>query len=98
MGNNTIEMDNLNPGEYIIDNKGNVHIVANKVSMEDLVFTCPFCWSKYKKDGSPYKNAKRLQHCHGSERCINNRITTRSAHCNRRDTDESYQFIIYVTD
>lgn len=96
------EMNTLNPGEFRITINNDVkylHIVAEIVSVQQVKYTCPFCWSKYKKDGTPYKNATQLSHCHGSEFNVNNKVHPRSAHCDTRgSTIKCDEVKIYVTD
>lgn len=39
---------------------------AEKVTDHSVSYTCPFCYDKYKKNGEPYKRAKKLIHYHGN--------------------------------
>ena len=66
----------MQPGNYYIDNNNIVHIVADYVSRKELNFTCPFCWSRYKKDGTPTKTAKKITHYQRapSEACLRARL------------------------
>lgn len=43
-----------------------VYVRASSVDNVHVKFTCPCCWTSYKKDGSPRANAKRKTHMHGS--------------------------------
>ena len=93
------EMNELNPGEYRIINNDTLHIVADIVSVQQVKYTCPFCWSKYKKDGNPYKNATRICHCHGSDFSVENKTHHVGAHCDTRGSSRKCDNIrIYVTD
>ena len=60
-----------------------------------LTFTCPFCWSSYKKDGTPKKTAKPVIHRHGSNGNFTNRTEHRIPHCTK---DKSHTFNIVIDD
>lgn len=41
-----------------------------KASREDdklTYFTCPWCWTKYRKDGTHTVRARRVEHLHGRQ-------------------------------
>lgn len=75
----------------------NFIVEAKVITPTHLYFDCPLCWSRYKKNGEPYKTAKRVTHTHGNDtQSKENRITTRSPHCTiNRDFNE---FTINITD
>jgi len=76
----------------------NFSVEANVITPKQIYFECPFCWSKYKKNGEPYKNAKRLRHIHGNEcHTSENRVTTRTPHCIHRNELDG-EFIINITE
>lgn len=85
----------VNPGEYVIQDE-TVYVVADTINNTEISFTCPFCYSKHKKDGTPYKNAKRLVHYHSSGFNTDNRIEVREPHC--YDNINQKEFVIYITD
>jgi len=60
-----------------------MRVVADTIDMNSFTYKCPICFTKYKKDGTPYKNAKPLIHIHGSSGDTSDRIETRSHHTNR---------------
>jgi len=64
-----------------------------------IAFDCPFCWTKYNKDGSPCKDAKPLEHHHGSGGDkTTNRVTHRVAHCGGNPAAVVYNgFNIFIT-
>lgn len=72
-------------------------VIAESISNKHIRFKCPFCYSKYKKNGDPYKRAKRIYHTHGSNGELYNRIEHRIAHCygNKEYTTD---FNIHITD
>jgi hypothetical protein len=72
-------------------------VEAETISNKTFRFECPFCWSKYKKNGEPYKTAKRIYHTHGSSGDLSNRIEHRLAHCYG---NKKYRcdFNIHITD
>jgi hypothetical protein len=41
-------------------------IIAKTVSNKMYSYECPVCWTRYKLNGEPYKNATRKIHWHGS--------------------------------
>lgn len=86
-------INDMQPGNYYIDNNI-VHIVADYVSRKELNFTCPFCWSRYKKDGTPTKTAKKITHYHGSF-TTDNRSYRKFPHCDPKRNDKPFE--IYVT-
>ena len=59
----------------------NTTVHATSINKIQFYFECPYCWTKYKKNGEPCKNAKRLIHCHGSDNTFENREEHRGAHC-----------------
>lgn len=69
-------------------------VEAKTISNKTFTFECPFCWSRYKKNGQPYKTAKRVIHTHGSSGDLSNRREHRQGHCHLKDTD----FHIHITD
>jgi hypothetical protein len=73
-----------------------IEVTAKFVNNYQFGFECPFCFTKYKMNGDPYKNAKRVIHVHGSEGILENRKTVREAHCNK-DSNKRI-FIINITD
>ena len=59
------------------------YVHASAIDSKYVEFECPFCWTKYKKNGEPWKNAKRVFHVHGSGGDLSNRITHKVPHCDR---------------
>lgn len=53
---------------------------AFKVDSNHIYYKCPTCFTKYKKDGTPYSSAKPVVHKHGSCGDLSNRIEHRSHH------------------
>ena len=63
----------------------NVHVNGKKIGQQ-VTFECPFCYTKYNKDGRPSKRARRLFHFHGlggTSNLSNDETTTlfRVPHC-----------------
>ena len=46
----------------------NTTVHAKSINKIQFYFECPFCWTKYKKNGEPYKNAKRYGQKNGDSR------------------------------
>ncbi len=74
-----------------------IYVIADRIDVDAVVFKCPFCWSKFKKDGKPYKNAKRVEHFHGSERSTIRRETKRVPHC-LAAAKNNREFLIAITE
>lgn len=87
--------------DHVIGYDGRIHVVADYINRDSLVFTCPFCWSRYKKDGFPTKNAKKgVRHEHQPGPDSNNRIVYRTPHCHHglyTDYIPDFEFAIWVT-
>jgi len=48
------------------NNKYTIPVPTRKWTNNQLVFTCPWCFSKYKKNSNiPYKNSYNISHYHG---------------------------------
>lgn len=62
----------------------NYVVGACRVTPKGLFYVCPWCWTKYKKNGQPYPNAKRLIHTHGNayKTMDNHDAGDRFLHCN----------------
>lgn len=58
-------------------------VIASKITPIHITFECPYCWSKYKKNGEPTAHAKRMTHRCGSCGDTSNRVEHRSStgHC-----------------
>tara|TARA_R110001606_G_scaffold262997_1_gene411629 strand:+ start:1455 stop:1691 length:237 start_codon:yes stop_codon:yes gene_type:complete len=69
-------------------------VYAKYISKEYLIFTCPLCYTKYKKNGEPTKLSKKKNHYHGSCGKTHNRTEHRIGHCIGRNID----FNIIVND
>ena len=79
--------------------KKDVIVEAIYVTRSQLAFVCPFCFTNYKKNGEPYKRAKKVTHYHGSEHKLENRTTRRIAHCDPKRLPPNFgEFIIQITD
>ena len=55
--------------------------VADYVDSVHFAYTCTYCWTHVNKDGRPRKNARNIQHRHGSCGNLENRIEGRMSHC-----------------
>ena len=79
-------------------------VQAYKYGKTHISFKCPYCRTKYKKNGEPTKMSKSVYHHHGSmERYPNNFITNRAPHCigvgrDRFDKSGYTSFDIHITD
>lgn len=67
---------------------------AKWINKNQFGFICPHCWSKYKKNGEPYKTAKRIEHRHGSCGDLYNRTEYRGGHCVIKKNFNGFKIII----
>lgn len=58
-----------------------------------ITFECPFCFSKYRKNNEPHKNAKNIDHTHGTDASEMEKgyISGRSSHCHKME-----DYIVYI--
>lgn len=49
----------------LVEIKPSLKIEASEITPFHISYKCPFCYSKYKKNGEAYKNAKQIKHSHG---------------------------------
>lgn len=75
-------------------------VVAERLTNEHIIYQCPYCWTKYKKDGTPYKTAKRMYHMHGNAtHSGENRIEERAHHvCDHEQGKAPQNVRIHITD
>ena len=82
------EVLSLSEDEYIVDHENHLYVKGtvcnNRISLH---FTCPFCVSSYKKDGSPTQRSKNVKHFHGTGRSLEKQITHRIRHCGNHGRD-----------
>jgi len=74
----------------------NIVVIADTIDKIHFTFSCPNCYTKYKKNGDPYKNASRTTHRHGSNGSTENRAEYRVPHC--RGKNKPAEFTIMITD
>ena len=41
--------------------------IALKITPDQVFYECNVCYERYKKNGLPYKKAKKVIHIHGNE-------------------------------
>jgi hypothetical protein len=63
-----------------------INVVADSIDTIHIKYTCSKCWTSYKKDKTPRKGAKNIQHQHGSCGDSSNRIESRDSHCYNGNT------------
>jgi len=82
------ELDNLVAGQYYIWNNI-VYVKAKKVDDTHVDFICPFCYTRYKKNGDPTANARHEEHKHSSDdRRI--QMIHKIKHCDPRRNEKSF--------
>ncbi len=107
-------VDHLDDGEFLLwqdcDDDGNdyghpaVCVRCSKVDKVHVHFQCPFCWTKYKKNGQPTARARRRVHFHGSGgSCEQGCHGSREPHCYRHGKIEPFPyeyggFMLFVTE
>ena len=72
----------------------NTIVYAKSIDNEYITFECPFCLSKYKKNGEPYKTSIKVHHYHGSCNEFHNRTEHRIAHCDKARYDGGFNIVI----
>ena len=73
-------------------------VIADYIDDKVIRFKCPLCWTKYKKNGQPYKSAKNRIHTHGSCGELHNR-TEHRVHHGFNPLGKSYEDVeILITD
>jgi len=55
-------------------------VIATEIDKFNFKYRCPCCYTSYKKDGEPRKNAFNKYHTHGSNGDLSNRIEHRTHH------------------
>jgi hypothetical protein len=93
------------PGEWAcLKNRKKIHIIADSVDKTFITITCPFCRSKYNKDGKPHKLVKKVFHYHGSGNNFSNRMESRVPHCGEKSLElqsacfKNISWEIHITD
>jgi hypothetical protein len=86
------DIQKLRQREYYVWD-GRVYLNTYREGCQAL-FVCPFCYTKYRRDGMPHGRAKPTIHRHGNGGLIGT-ITSKSSHCTRLPTriGEYYLFI-----
>jgi hypothetical protein len=72
-------------------------VTACRIDRDGIFFVCPFCWTSYKKDGTPTARAKPVMHQHGSAGSVERRVEHRVAHCNKFPDKQYNGFNINIT-
>jgi hypothetical protein len=72
----------------------NTTVHAKMINDVYFKFECPYCYTKYKKNGEPRLGAKRINHIHGSNKNIRNRTEHRIAHCTMERYNGGFNIII----
>lgn len=60
----TEQISTLKQGDYYVF--GNTIYINIAEVGDQMSYECPFCYSRYKQNGIPYKRAKRRMHYHGT--------------------------------
>ena len=70
---------------YKYDASNNLYTIpvpVRKWNNNQLMFQCPFCYTKYKKNGTPYMNGILISHFHGDAGMdADGNYGTRVPHC-----------------
>jgi hypothetical protein len=61
---------------------GVVHLNTYREGCQAL-FVCPFCYTKYRRDGMPHGRAKPTIHRHGIDGGLMGTIASKCTHCSR---------------
>lgn len=58
-----------------------MEIYVERLTPNHIIYRCPDCKSRYKKNGDPYKTAKAVYHAHGNDTGgSENRVVSRTHH------------------
>jgi hypothetical protein len=80
-------------------NADTITIKAISITPHTITYECPDCKTKYKKNGSPFKNAKPVLHTHGNEeKSAENRTVYRSHHAVREGMNTFKNVEIVIDD
>jgi hypothetical protein len=90
------DMTKLTSIQYYLWNN-NVYVNAIAINKLQIRFVCPFCRTRYNKNGEPSKRSKRVTHFHASCNNFHNRFEHRSPHCMDENINNR-SFMIAVTD
>jgi len=75
-----------------------MEVQAHQISKTFISYVCPFCKSRYKKNGEPTKKSKYLIHHHGNHtRKLNHRIEYRGVHCDNK-LNPDYRDVAIIID
>lgn len=73
-----------------------LQVEAIMVDDHHVKYKCPYCFTKYKKNGQPRMNAKHVLHQHGSNSIKKiGHVFTRGTHC--RDSEGPSSVDIRIT-
>ena len=75
------DMRRLASCEYYVWD-GKLYLRTYRAGLQ-VYFVCPFCVTRYRKNGAPYANAKPCVHYHGAGGFDTDGFGNRSSHCNR---------------
>ncbi len=75
------DMRRLASREYYVWD-GKLYLRTYRVGTQ-VHFVCPFCVTRYRKNGAPYANAKPCVHYHGAGGFDTDGFGDRSSHCTR---------------
>jgi len=83
------------------DDYSPIHLNAYMITRTHIYVKCPYCYTRYNKDGKPSKSSKNYFHIHGSGGDLSNRIETRG-HDGSNEFYKQYnirgEFYIHITD
>jgi len=69
-------------------------IIAKTIDLETFAYDCRDCWTIYKKNGEPSLRGKPVEHKHGSEGILSNRVENRISLCKTHNKNIE----IHITD
>ena len=79
-----------------MNNVDDIHKVhAYQITKTNIFVKCDKCFNKYKKDGTPHKNAKNIYHIYGSNNEFHNREEIRITHCQK---EQAGKYICIIVD
>jgi hypothetical protein len=74
-----------------------IEVHAHTITKMQFYYTCPFCWTRYKKNGEPSLKGYPGTHWHGSGGNLTNQRTHRVSHCTK-STEKTGSVFITIDD
>ena len=72
-----------------------MEFIATEITPDTVTYKCSECFTRYRKDGFPARNAKNIYHRHGNDtKQPFNRVLFRTHHSNRNSNIKNVKIIV----